>query len=303
MKGEELIAKEVDLAPLTSWRVGGKAEFFCSPRTIEELEWFLVWAHQRNQVLTVLGGGSNVLVSDDGVSGLVLSMRLLAGIDAKESGGHLRLTVMAGTHKSQLLRFFLQRRLAPALFLSGLPGDVGGGVAMNAGVSEKRIPREFCEIVDWVEVMRIEGDKPLRVMKPASEIVWSYRHSSGWQPGVITRVGVTWPNHPDEDIPSLVKEVNRIRLSKQPLDLPSGGSVFMNPPGEKPAGALIDECGFKGFTIGGARVSDKHANFIVNVGGATAKDIHSVIQEVKKGVLIKTGVPLSTEVVYLGNWT
>lgn len=302
MNSEGLIAKGVDLVPLTSWRVGGKAEFFCSPRSIEELECVLVWAHQRNQAVTVLGGGSNVLVSDDGVSGLVLSMRLLAGIDAKESAGHCRLTVMAGTHKSQLLRFFLQRRLAPALFLSGLPGDVGGGVAMNAGVSEKRIPREFCEIVDWVEVMRMEGSKPLRVSKPASEIVWSYRHSSGWQPGVITRVGIAWPNLPDENIPALVKEVNRRRLSKQPLDLPSGGSVFVNPPGEKAAGALIDECGFKGFTIGGARVSEKHANFIVNIGGASAKDIHSVIQEVKQGVLVKTGVLLSTEVVYLGNW-
>jgi UDP-N-acetylmuramate dehydrogenase len=173
---------------------------------------------------------------------------------------------------------------------------------MNAGVSEKRIPREFCEIVDWVEVMRMEGGKPLRVSKPASEIVWSYRHSSGWQPGVITRVGIAWPNLPDENIPALVKEVNRRRLSKQPLDLPSGGSVFVNPPGEKAAGALIDECGFKGFTIGGARVSEKHANFIVNIGGANAKDIHSVIQEVKQGVLVKTGVLLSTEVVYLGNW-
>lgn len=229
-------------------------------------------------------------------------MRSLAGLDVKEAGGRLQIVAMAGTHKSQLLRVFMQKRLAPALFLSGLPGDVGGGVVMNAGVSEDRTPKEFCEIVDWVETVRLDNGKAVRETIPAERIRWTYRHSEGWQPGVLVRVGLSCPLDVDEEIPSRVKEANRLRLSKQPLDQPSCGSVFVNPPGYK-AGAVIDKCGLKGFSIGGATVSPKHANFIVNSGTATASDVDSVIKHVKQTVFELTKIELKTEVIYLGDWS
>lgn len=297
----DLVQQNVSLASLSTWRVGGPAEYFCSPRTIEEVEAALLWSHQHQQRLTVIGGGSNVLISDKGVRGLVLSTRQLAGLDVKEDQGQLRIVAMGGTHKSQLLRIFIQKKLAPALFLSGLPGDVGGGVVMNAGVGEARLPREFGEIVEWVEVVRLHGTKTERVKIPSEQIRWTYRHSEGWQPGVIVRVGLKWPLEPDDEIPIQVREANRLRLSKQPLDQPSCGSVFVNPSGYK-AGAVIDNCGLKGFAIGGAMVSPKHANFIVNTGTATAHDIDAVIKHVQSTVKTLTQVDLKTEVIYLGEW-
>jgi UDP-N-acetylmuramate dehydrogenase len=135
------------------------------------------------------------------------------------------------------------------------------------------------------------------------EIQWTYRHSSGWQPGIVVRAGFAWPaEHECEanDIAARVREANRARLSKQPLDMPSCGSVFVNPPGHK-SGALIESCGLKGFRVGGAQVSPKHANFIVNTGGATAADIKAVIEHVQKTVKEQKAVALTTEVVFLGD--
>lgn len=279
----------VELAPLTSWRVGGQAEFYCTPRSLEEVEFAMSWAEQEGYGLTVLGGGSNVLISDAGISGLVLSMRQLVGIEVTEKGEQLRLTAMAGTHKSQMLRFFLQHRLAPALFLSGLPGDLGGGIVMNAGVSESRHPREFCELIDWVEVVRIVDGKTKRVLISAQEMNWTYRHSWGWQPGVIVRAGLSWPNQPDEDIAVRVREVNRTRLLKQPLDLPSGGSVFVNPPGGISVG-IDRELWIEGISSEGSQGLRKHANFVVNVANATAADIDAVIRHVQERVLNEKGL-------------
>ncbi len=150
------------------------------------------------------------------------------------------------------------------------------------------------EIVEWVEVLQ---DRKV-VRFNADQITWTYRHSSGWQPGIVIRVGLCWPNQPVSDMSERVREANRIRMSKQPLELPSCGSVFVNPPGHK-SGALIEACGLKGFSIGGAQVSPKHANFIVNNGNAKAADILGVIQHVQKTVKERQNVDLKTEVIFL----
>ncbi|MFZ4404354.1 MAG: hypothetical protein ACOYOK_09665, partial [Pseudobdellovibrionaceae bacterium] len=130
----------------------------------------------------------------------------------------------------------------------------------------------------------------------------TYRHSNGWKPGYILRVGLAWPLEPDDTILDKVRKANQLRLSKQPLDKPSCGSVFINPVGHK-AGQLIEQCGLKGFTIGGAQVSQKHSNFIVNIGKASASDMWQVILHVQKVVEEKTSVQLRTEVVLMGEWT
>jgi UDP-N-acetylmuramate dehydrogenase len=297
---DEKIHRQVPLAAYTSWQIGGPAEFFFQPTDIAEVQAAVRWAQGQKQPLTILGGGSNVLVSDAGVAGLVLSLKKLTGFHVRpKAGSEVYCEALAGTSKSELLRFFLQEKLSPALFLAGLPGDVGGGVVMNAGVAEAFHPREFGELVRWVEVVRPDGEL-VRVADKA--LRWGYRHSSGWQPGVIVQVGLAWPDDKDDSILVQVREANRGRLTKQPLDLPSCGSVFRNPEGGK-AAQLIDSCGLKGYTQGQAQVSKKHANFIVNLGGATAQDTWAVMREVKRKVFVKTGVQLQSEVVRLGRWT
>lgn len=293
------IQQNIKLAPYTSWLVGGEAQYFCMPQNLEELQEAREWSLKNNIPAHILGSGSNVLVSDSGVQGLTICMRKFTGTHIYKEDERLIIEAMAGTGKSELLKIFLKYKLAPALFLAGIPGDVGGGVAMNAGVAEAFRPREFFEIIDWVEVLKPDGEIQ---RYDHSDINWSYRHSAGWQPGVITRVGLSWPLEPDETILEQVKTANKTRLTKQPLDMPSCGSVFVNPTGHK-AAQLIDSLGLKGYSVGGAQVSNKHANFIVNTGNATANDIWQIIQHVKKTVRERTQVELKTEVVLLGEWS
>ena len=324
------IERGIGLAPLTSWTVGGPADFLAQPKSPGELAEVLAWGRLAGLPITILGGGTNVLISDRGVRGLTIALRKMASLEARVEGDRLRITCLAGTSKSELLKTFLKHKLEPALFLAGLPGDVGGGITMNAGVGEMIKPREFVEITEWIEVMRWPADnKPVSRAAPldasgvplispdliraeaakletvrieAGRLEWKYRHCEGWRPGVIVRVGIQAPNEPKDDILQRVKSANQVRLSKQPLDMPSCGSVFVNPSGHK-SGQLIESNGLKGFAVGGAKVSEKHANFIVNFDKAKALDIHRVIEHVRKTVHKATGVALHTEVIYVGEWS
>lgn len=283
------------------WKIGGPADYFCQPTTVEDVQEALRFARDKNISVTVLSGGTNVLVSDRGVEGLVICTKLLKGVRSSEESGRIVIECLAGTPKSELTKIFLVRKLAPALMMCGLPGNVDGGVVMNAGVSENIAPREFVEITDWVEYIDLNDPQLAVKRKTKDELHWAYRHSEGWQPGVVVRAGFSWSLTPESDIQQKVKDATKSRLARQPLDLPSCGSVFKNPTGLK-AGALIDQCGLKGFTVGGAQVSPKHANFIVNIGGAKAADVHQIIQHVQRQVFEKFGARLETEVRYLGRW-
>lgn len=289
--------QNVVLAPYTSWLIGGPAEYFVQPTNIDELKEAIVWAAEKRLALTVISGGSNILVSDRGVKGLVIHLAKFTGSQAHERDGRLIITCLSGTSKSELLKIFLRYKLEPALFLAGLPGDVGGGIVMNAGVSEAMVPREFVEITDWIRVLR--GSQILTFTR--DQLKWSYRHCEGWQPGIIVEVCISWPLIPKDDVLARVKEANGLRLKRQPLDKPSCGSVFINPVGGK-SGQLIEHSGLKGLKFGDAQVSDKHANFIVNTGKATAVDTRKLIEHVQKVVKDKTGFQLKTEVVFVGEW-
>lgn len=293
------ILKNVNCAEYTSWLVGGEAEHFCLPENIQQLQEALTHSQQQNLPVTILGGGSNVLISDQGIPGLTICLRRFSGFKFETRDGRIFIQALSGTAKSELLKIFLKNKLAPALFLAGLPGDVGGGVVMNAGVAESFHPREFMEFVDSIEVMSLKGEVH-QILK--SELKISYRHTDGWQPNIITTVNMSWPLEEDLEILNKVKEANKTRLSKQPLDMPSCGSVFKNPEGFK-AAQLIDQCGLKGFRIGDAQVSLKHANFIVNLDQARATDIWDVILHVQKTVFEQKNVQLKTEVVRLGRWS
>ncbi len=294
------ILKNQSLRELNTWLVGGKAEHLCFPESEGDIREALTLAKKNQWPVTVLSGGSNVLISDDGIEGLVINLKKFSGLDISSESETLRVVAKSGTSKSELLKLFLKERLAPAIFLAGIPGDVGGGVVMNAGVAESISPREFTEITESFTVIPFDDPSATHTYQH-DDVQWSYRHCRGWQAGVITTATLCWPRQKREDILTVVREANKIRLQKQPLDLPSCGSVFVNPPGHK-AAQLTQSCGLKGFQIGDAQVSLKHANFIVNLGRATASEIWSVIRHVQETVQSQTGVKLTTEVLRLGKW-
>jgi UDP-N-acetylmuramate dehydrogenase len=299
----DLIIKNKSLKELNWWKVGGESEFFASPKTVVELKDVWHWAWKEKIKIWIMSGGSNVLIKEGLLKGLLISLHELKGIESIEINGEIKIRALTGTSKSEIAKIFIQNKLAPAVFLTGIPGDMGAGVVMNAGIGENRVPREFCEIVKSIEVLRINdisGEFSTHEIL-SRDIKWEYRHSSGWQPGIITHVTVAWSNEPGSQFALDVREQTRKRVTSQPLDLPNCGSVFRNPAGHKSA-QLIDSCGLKGFRIGGAAVSTKHANFIVNDHNAKSEEIHKVIEHVRATVLEKTGVELKTEVVYLGDW-
>lgn len=291
------ILENENLDRWTYWKIGGPADRLAFPKTLKDLEELDSLAAKKHWPITILGGGTNVLVSDEGIRGLVIDMKEFSGVTVKKTAERLVIEALSGTPKSVVMKEFLKEKLPPALFLCGLPGDVGGGVVMNAGVGDPIHPREFVEIVDYVEVWNKQRVKKFQ----RDDLSWNYRHTEGWQPGIITGVGMSWPLNPDPDLGQKIKDATKSRIARQPLNLPSCGSVFANPPGLK-AGALIDQSGLKGFTIGDAQVSPKHANFIVNLGNAKARDVRAVIEHVRETVNQKFGVSLKEEVRYLGSW-
>jgi len=291
---------DYNLAEYTTWKAGGSADWAAFPENEADVQEACHWAQEKKLPITVLSGGSNVLVSARGIDGLVLILQKLSKIEnIKYENGTLSLDCLAGTPKADLLKVFVKQRLSPAIFLAGLPGDVGGGVVMNAGVGHEVQPKEFVEITDWIEYIDLNDPTFLVRRKSAQEIQWQYRKSGGWQPGIITKVGITWTEQPDDTVLKRLQEGNKRRMSTQPLNFPSCGSVFKNPPNNK-SGRLIEECGLKGFSVGGAQVSEKHANFIINNGGATADDILAVVTHVQKTVLEQKQIKLEKEFVYLG---
>ena len=291
------IKKNESLKPLSWWQTGGLAEYFCQPKNEKELQETLIWARENNQKISILGGGTNVLISDEGIEGLTISTVKLSQLSSQDEDKYFKIVSEAGVLKSEVMVLFLKRKLAPALFLSGLPGNVGGGVVMNAGVSQEGDPFEFSQIVEWVEVMTGEGLK--RYDK--EDVAWSYRNTEGWEFGVIFRVGFKWPLEEEEGLQKKIKEAFKKRKATQPLSQPSCGSVFKNPYPER-AGALIEKSGLKGLKQGSAMISEKHGNFIVNLGEATSKDIHSLIQIARREVKNNFNIHLETEIHYLGRW-
>ncbi len=293
------IQKQVSLKQSTGWKVGGSAEYFCTPKNLNELKQSCRWGNEKKLPITVLSGGTNSLISDKGIKGLVISLKQMQSFEINKDKNHIQILSLTGTPKYQVFKVFSELKLAPALFLCGLPGDMGGGVVMNAGVSYDVHPYEFSQIVDFIEVLPFNSNH-LKTFKK-EDLKWSYRSCTGWKEGIIYRVGITWPHEELENFHQQLRQINRQRLTSQPLNHPSCGSVFRNPPNNK-AGKLIEESGLKGFQIGGAEISKKHANFIINKDSATALDIHQIICHVQKTVKKQFDIHLEPEVHYIGEW-
>lgn len=288
--GDERIRVGEPLARYCNWKVGGPADVLLIVRTIGELTHALRLAQRRGIPATVLGFGANVLVSDRGIRGLVVVNR------AERLVFHPDCLVEAdsGTNLAVLVKQAAERDVGGLEFLIGIPGTVGAAVAGNAGTRERWIET----VLERVRVLGTHGDE---YELTRSELAFSYRRSRLQHTGEI--VLTAWlRGQPDErlHIERRIEELLQARKNQPPG--PSAGSVFKNPPGDF-AGRLIEQCGLKGTRIGGAKISEMHANFIVNLGRGTAADIKALIELAKTEVERRFGIRLEEEIRFLGDWT
>ena len=291
------ILEKEDLKKYNWWQTGGLAEYFCQPENKSDIKSALLWAKENNKKWTVLGSGTNVLISDKGVSGLVICTKKIQGYSVEKDKNTLFITCAAGALKSEAMKVFKKNKLAPAVFLSGLPGNVAGGVVMNAGTSKSLKPYEFSQIVHSIKTINEEGIQTYF----KKDMEWSYRKTRGWGKSVIYEVKLAWPLQEEPNLNFQIKEEIKKRRDSQPLHQASCGSVFKNPLPQF-AGHLIEQAGLKGKQEGFAQISKKHANFIVNLGGASSKDIHKLICHTQKTISQLFQIQLETEVHYLGDW-
>ena len=276
------------LSAFTTYRIGGPADAICFVPDAKLLQTLLRFLDRENITGFVIGRGSNLLVKDEGVRGCVI---LLRGDLATVSGDvthHGRLKAGGGLDTVELLNFCRQNGMAGLEFLSGIPGTLGGAVVMNAGAWGRFIGDQVRE------VLFMEHGGTWR-KHSGVEMKFAYRYAAIPQGAIIVEVVLeTTPADP-EKIGGQIKEILLKRKAKQPLEQPSAGSVFKNPPGFY-AGQLIEEAGLKGSRIGDALVSTKHANFIVNAGQATAKDVLALIALIQERVWAARGVRLEPEI-------
>ena len=278
---------EEPLAKHTSFRIGGNAQAMAFPRTGEELAALLKGSALLDCDCRILGAGTNVLAPDGGVGGLVICLKdSLAGMERLDER---RIRVMAGVTMARAAVYASKLGLSGLEFAHGIPGTVGGGVYMNAGA----YGGEISQVCESVEVMDRTGN--CRVI-PAADMDFSYRHSRLETEGgiVISAIFCLTPGEPEE-IQDRMKELARKRSASQPLDLPSAGSAFKRPVGGY-AAALIDQAGLKGYRVGDAAISEKHAGFAVNLGNATAEDVKALLQQVSDKVFASSGIRIEPEI-------
>ncbi|WAL59526.1 UDP-N-acetylmuramate dehydrogenase [Thermocoleostomius sinensis] len=295
-----LIRPHVSLAAMTSFRVGGPAELYVSPQTLEDLHASLAWAEARQLPITLLGAGSNLLISDRGLPGLVICTRHLRHMHFDADTGQV--TVGAGEPLPRLSWQAAERGWSGLEWAVGIPGTIGGAVVMNAGAHTSCI----ADILVNAHVLTLAGDA--QVLTPKT-LQYSYRSSvlqtqaASSQPvRLVTQATLQLQptGNSDAILATTTEHLNR-RRTTQPYHLPSCGSVFRNPP-PYTAGWLIEQTGLKGYQIGGAQVAQRHANFILNCGGASASDIFQLIHHVQEQVEQQWSLWLHPEVKMLGEF-
>ena len=271
----------------TSFRIGGPAEVMAFPKNNEQLAKLLKMSALLDNKAAILGAGTNILAPDSGLDGLVICLKDCMG--GMERLDDTRIRIGAGITMARAAVYAAGLGLAGMEFAHGIPGTVGGGVYMNAGAYGGEIS-DICESVD---IMSMDGNL---ITKTAQQMQFSYRHSCLEQDFgiVVSAVFKLAPDH-EGDIRGRMQELMNKRKASQPLDLPSAGSAFKRPVGGY-AAALIDQAGLKGFQIGGAAVSQKHAGFVVNVNNATAADVKELLRQVAKKVYDHAGIQLEPEV-------
>ena len=284
------VLTEEPMSRHTSFQIGGPAEIFVQPATGDEVRQAICLAKEEQIPFFVVGNGSNLLVSDDGFRGMIVQIgRNLQEISVEDNV----IYAQAGALLSRVARTALEHGLTGMEFAAGIPGSLGGAVAMNAGA----YGGEMKDILKDVEVLTPDGEIKILSLE---ELDLSYRHSCIFENDYIV---LSVHLHLDQGDKTVIRnrmdELARARREKQPLEYPSAGSTFKRPAGYF-AGALIQDAGLKGYTVGGAQVSEKHSGFVVNRGGATAEEVLFLIKQVQKKVKSRFGVTMEPEVRMVG---
>ena len=290
---EKYILSNEPMKKHTTFRIGGPADIFAAPESIEEIEAVCRFAKEEGIPLFVLGNGSNLLVADDGMDGIVLQIyKNYSGIEVNGN----ELTVKAGTLLSSTSKAALNEELTGFEFAGGIPGTFGGAVVMNAGA----YGGEMVQVLKEVKVLTKDGE--IKTLK-AEELELGYRTSNVLKNEYVVLEGViALEKGNKEEIKVKMDEYALARKTKQPLEYPSAGSTFKRPQGFF-AAKLIEDAGLKGVSVGGAMVSEKHSGFVVNTGNATAKDVCMLTDMVKDKVKQQSGVDLELEVIKLGDFS
>ena len=275
----------------TNFKIGGNADVFVIAKSIEEIKCVIKFSKENNIPLAILGNGSNVLVSDKGIRGIVLQIGLKEIKVEKHENALIE--VDAGAMLGALAQILLKQSISGFEFAAGIPGSIGGAIRMNAGA----YGGEMKDIVKNVTVLNEKGEINILTNE---ECEFSYRHSRFTNSKeIIIKATLELPLGNEDEIKAKMDEYDQSRREKQPLNLPSAGSTFKRG-SDFITAKLIDECGLKGYTSGDAQVSTLHAGFVVNLGNATAQDVLNVVSHVKQVVLEKTGKQIELEVELLG---
>lgn len=282
--------ENASMARYTTFRIGGAAEVLCEPESREEVCGLVSLLKDKNEPYTIIGNGSNLLVSDAGIDGVVI--RIARRMNKAEVLGE-KISAESGILLSELSSVAAKAGLTGLEFASGIPGTLGGAIYMNAGA----YGGEIGALIETVTYISEDG-----AIKTSGreELSFGYRKSSfSENGGILLGCTLALSEGNEKEIRKKMQELAKKRAEKQPLSYPSAGSAFKRPEGYF-AGALIEEAGLKGFRIGGAGISEKHAGFLVNYGGATAKDVRAVIRYVQETVQKKSGVFLEPEIRMIG---
>ena len=290
------ILKNEPMSLHTSWKIGGPADCLIAPKTVDEIVAVLKYTNEQNVPLTIIGRGTNLLVSDEGIEGVVMQIgdnfNKILWLNENE------VRAEAGGLLAALSRDAAKKNCTGLEWACGIPGNVGGAVMMNAGAYGSNISNYITE----VEVVDLSADgKPQLKVLTKDDLEFSYRHSGITAKQVVVGVNLLLEPGDRQKSEAQMKELLQTRAAKQPLEYPSAGSVFKNPEGDH-AGRLVEVSGCRGISCGGAQVSEKHGNFIVNRGGATAADVLELIAKVQAIVKAKNGVSLETEVRKIGRF-
>ncbi len=279
--------KEEPMSRHTSFRIGGPARRLALPERGEQLVLLMSFAQEAGTTPLIVGNGTNLLVSDRGLDRLVIDTTGLRQMERSE--GNV-LTAEAGVPLARLADFACREGLAGLEFAHGIPGTLGGAVCMNAGA----YGGEMKQVI--TSVTALFPEEGIRTLT-AEELDFGYRHSlfSDHPDAVVLRAAVALTPGDPEEIRGRMQDFMARRKASQPLEFPSAGSTFKRPVGHF-AGTLIDQCGLKGLTVGGAQVSEKHAGFVINRGGATCADVKELIRQIQERVFAQAGVRLEPEV-------
>ena len=290
--GKERLFTDELMKKHTTFRVGGPADFYAMPENVTEVKKLITYCRDTNLPYYIVGNGSNLLVGDKGFRGLIIQISKSMS-DIKVEGTEVR--AYAGALLSKVANVVLNEELKGFEFAAGIPGTVGGAVRMNAGA----YGGEIKDIIKSATVIDNEGNI---ITLTKDELELSYRSSIiSKNEYIVLEAVFVLEKGKREDIKSVMDDLKERRVSKQPLEFPSAGSTFKRPEGYF-AGKLIDDAGLRGFSIGGAQVSEKHCGFVINKGDATAKDIVDLMNEVSRRVKENSGVTLEPEVRRIGEF-